>query len=29
MRFYELAVGAPFIFRGRRFEKIAMGMAQQ
>jgi hypothetical protein len=27
MRFYELAVGAPFIFRGRRFEKIAMGMA--
>ena len=27
MRFYELAVGAPFVFRGRRFEKIAMGMA--
>jgi hypothetical protein len=27
MKFYELAVGAWFILRGRRFEKIAMSMA--
>ena len=27
MKFYELAIGARFIFRGRRFEKIAMSMA--
>jgi hypothetical protein len=27
MKFYELAIGAQFIFRGRRFEKIAMSMA--
>jgi hypothetical protein len=29
MKFYELAIGARFIFRGRRFEKIAMSMARQ
>jgi hypothetical protein len=28
MRFYELAVGARFVFHGRRYEKIAMGMAK-
>ncbi len=28
MKFYELAVGARFILRGRRFEKIAMSMAE-
>lgn len=28
MKFYELAVGARFVFRGRRFEKIAMSMAK-
>ena len=28
MKFYELAVGARFILRGRRFEKIAMSMAR-
>jgi hypothetical protein len=28
MKFYELAVGARFVFRGRRFEKIAMSMAR-
>jgi hypothetical protein len=27
MKFYELAIGARFVFRGRRFEKIAMSMA--
>ena len=27
MKFYELAVGARFVFHRRRFEKIAMGMA--
>jgi hypothetical protein len=27
MKFYELAVGARFVFRGRRFEKIAMSVA--
>ena len=27
MKFSELAVGAWFVFRGRRFEKIAMNMA--
>ena len=28
MKFYELAIGARFIFRGQRFEKIAMSMAR-
>jgi hypothetical protein len=28
MQFYELAVGARFFFRGRRYEKIAMSMAR-
>lgn len=28
MRFYELAVGAEFVFRGRRFVKTAMSMAE-
>jgi hypothetical protein len=28
MRFYELAVGARFFFRGRRYEKLAMSMAR-
>lgn len=27
MRFYELAIGAQFSFRGRHFTKIAMSMA--
>jgi hypothetical protein len=27
MKFYELAVGARYVFRGRRFEKTAMSMA--
>ena len=27
MQFYELAVGARFFFRGRRYEKLAMSMA--
>ena len=25
---YELAVGARFVFRGKRFEKIGMSMAE-
>jgi hypothetical protein len=29
MKFYELAVGAHFVFQGRRFEKIAMSMARE
>jgi hypothetical protein len=29
MKFYELAIGARFVFRGRRFEKIGMGMAKE
>jgi hypothetical protein len=28
MKFYELAIGARFEFRGRRFVKEAMSMAQ-
>ena len=28
MQFYELAVGARFFFRGRRYEKLAMSMAE-
>jgi hypothetical protein len=28
MKFYELAVGARFVFRGRRFEKIAISMTE-
>jgi hypothetical protein len=28
MKFYELAVGARFVFRGKRYEKEAMGMAR-
>ena len=28
MQFYELAVGARFVFRGRRYEKQAMSMAE-
>jgi hypothetical protein len=28
MQFYELAVGARFLFRGRRYEKRAMSMAR-
>ena len=28
MKFYELAVGTRFFFRGRRFEKLAMSMAE-
>ncbi len=28
VRFYELAVGAWFAFRGERFEKVAMSMAR-
>jgi hypothetical protein len=28
MQLYELAVGARFFFRGRRYEKIAMSMAR-
>ncbi len=28
VRFYELAVGAPFIWRGQRYQKTAMSMAQ-
>ena len=27
MRFYELAIGARFFFRGRRYEKLAMSVA--
>jgi hypothetical protein len=27
MQFYELAIGARFVFRGRQFEKIGMSMA--
>jgi len=27
MKFYELAIGARFAFRGERFEKTAHGMA--
>jgi hypothetical protein len=29
MKFYELAIGARFVFRGPRFEKIGMGMAKE
>jgi hypothetical protein len=28
MKFQESAVGARFVFRGQRFEKIAMSMAE-
>ena len=28
VKFYELAVGARFVFRGKRFEKIGMSMAE-
>ena len=28
MKFYELAIGARFFFRGRRYEKLAMGLAE-
>jgi hypothetical protein len=28
MKFYELAIGARFCFRGRRFEKLAMSLAE-
>lgn len=28
MQFYQLAKGARFGFRGKQFEKIAMGMAE-
>ena len=28
MKFYELAIGARFIFRERKYQKIAMGMAE-
>jgi hypothetical protein len=28
MKFYELAIGARFPFRGRRFEKRAMSVAE-
>ena len=28
MKFYELAIGARFVFRGRRFEKLGMSMAE-
>ena len=28
MQFYELAIGARFFFRGRRYEKLAMSMAR-
>jgi hypothetical protein len=28
MKFYQLAIGARFIFRGRRFEKVAMSVAE-
>ena len=28
MKFYELAIGARFIFRGQRFEKLGMSMAK-
>jgi len=28
MQFYELAIGARFFFRGRRYEKLAMSMAE-
>ena len=27
MKFYQLAVGAKFVFRGKEFEKTAMSMA--
>lgn len=27
-RFYELAIGARFKFRGRRYEKVAMSLAR-
>ena len=29
MKFYQLAVAARFVFRGRRFEKIAMSVARE
>ena len=29
IKFYELAIGARFVFRGRRFEKIGMSMAEE
>ena len=28
VKFYELAIGARFVFRGRRYEKIAMSMTR-
>ncbi len=28
VRFYQLAVGTPFIWRGQRYQKTAMSMAQ-
>ena len=28
MKFYELAIGARFVFGGQRFEKTAMSMAK-
>ena len=28
MKFYELAIGARFFFLGRRFEKVAMSVAE-
>jgi hypothetical protein len=28
VKFYELAIGARFVFRGQRFQKIAMCMAE-
>ncbi|MGO8931397.1 MAG: hypothetical protein ACLQU3_31465 [Limisphaerales bacterium] len=28
MKFYELALGARFFFRGRRFDKVAMSVAE-
>ena len=28
MKFYELAIGGRFVFRGPRFEKIGMSMAE-
>ena len=28
MKFYELAIGARFVFHGQQFEKLAMSMAE-
>ena len=28
MQFYELAIGARFVFRRRRYQKLAMSMAE-